>query len=274
MAKIVAIANQKGGVGKTTTAVNLSSCVAALGKKTLIVDLDPQGNTTTGYGIPKRSVDVGTYELLIGEAEAKDAIRKTEFRTDVIGSNTRLAGAGLEMIDLPGRESRLRKALASVQKDYDFIFVDCPPSLDLLTLNGLCACDSVLIPIQCEYYALEGLSDNHVVIGYDSFDSSDNKLILNLCFQLFQMSFQIRRGGDENQCIRFLHDIVDVRTESDTLRVEFHPCQIGGIMSKSLKISDAVISSHVPINRVFLSQTHLCDGCSPTSSAHYRYLTG
>ena len=159
MAKIVAIANQKGGVGKTTTAVNLSSCVAALGKKTLIVDLDPQGNTTTGYGIPKRSVDVGTYELLIGEAEAKDAIRKTEFRTDVIGSNTRLAGAGLEMIDLPGRESRLRKALASVQKDYDFIFVDCPPSLDLLTLNGLCACDSVLIPIQCEYYALEGLSE-------------------------------------------------------------------------------------------------------------------
>ena len=165
MAKIVAIANQKGGVGKTTTAVNLSSCVAALGKKTLIVDLDPQGNTTTGYGIPKRSVDVGTYELLIGEAEAKDAIRKTEFRTDVIGSNTRLAGAGLEMIDLPGRESRLRKALASVQKDYDFIFVDCPPSLDLLTLNGLCACDSVLIPIQCEYYALEGpVSYTHLTL--------------------------------------------------------------------------------------------------------------
>ena len=159
MAKIVAIANQKGGVGKTTTAVNLSSCVAALGKKTLIVDLDPQGNTTTGYGIPKRSVDVGTYELLIGEAEAKDAIRKTEFRTDVIGSNTRLAGAGLEMIDLPGRESRLRKALASVQKDYDFIFVDCPPSLELLTLNALCAADTVLVPVQCEYYALEGLSD-------------------------------------------------------------------------------------------------------------------
>ncbi len=159
MAKIVAIANQKGGVGKTTTAVNLSSCVAALGKKVLIVDLDPQGNTTTGYGIPKRSVELGTYELLIGEAETKDVIRKTEFRTDVIGANTRLAGAGLEMIDLPGRESRLRKALAAVQKDYDFIFVDCPPSLDLLTLNGLCACDSVLIPIQCEYYALEGLSE-------------------------------------------------------------------------------------------------------------------
>ena len=142
MAKIVAVANQKGGVGKTTTAVNLSSCVAALGKKVLIVDLDPQGNTTTGYGIPKRSVELGTYEMLIGEASARQAIRNTEFRTDVIGSNT-----------------RLRKALAEVQKDYDFIFIDCPPSLDLLTLNGLCACDSVLIPIQCEYYALEGLSE-------------------------------------------------------------------------------------------------------------------
>ena len=159
VAKIVAIANQKGGVGKTTTAVNLSSCVAALGKRVLIVDLDPQGNTTTGYGIPKRSVEKGTYESLIGEARASEAIRKTEYRTDVIGSNTRLAGASLEMIDLPARESRLRKALAEVQKDYDFIFIDCPPSLDLLTLNGLSACDSVLIPVQCEYYALEGLSE-------------------------------------------------------------------------------------------------------------------
>lgn len=159
VAKIVAVANQKGGVGKTTTAVNLSSCVAALGKKTLIVDLDPQGNTTTGYGISKRSVEVGTYELLIGAAEAANAVRKTEYRTDVIASNTRLAAAALEMIDLPARESRLRKALAGIQKDYDFIFIDCPPSLDLLTLNGLCACDTVLIPIQCEYYALEGLSE-------------------------------------------------------------------------------------------------------------------
>ncbi|MBU3820248.1 MAG: ParA family protein [Candidatus Faecalibacterium intestinavium] len=159
MGKIVAIANQKGGVGKTTTAVNLSSCVAALGKKVLIVDLDPQGNTTTGYGIAKRSVEVGTYELLVGDVDPRQAIRKTEFRTDVIPSNTRLAGASLEMVDMPGRESRLRKVLAQVQQDYDFIFIDCPPSLDLLTLNGLCACDSILIPIQCEYYALEGLSE-------------------------------------------------------------------------------------------------------------------
>lgn len=128
MGKIIAVANQKGGVGKTTTAVNLSACVAALGKKVLIVDLDPQGNATTGYGISKRSVETGTYELLIGDAEPRDAIRKTSFRADVLPSNTRLAGAALELIDLPNRESRLRKALAPIQQDYDFIFIDCPPA--------------------------------------------------------------------------------------------------------------------------------------------------
>ena len=159
MAKIVAVANQKGGVGKNTTAVNLSSCVAALGKKVLIVDLDPQGNTTSGYGVSKRSVDVGVYDLLIGRAQARDALRKTPFRVDLIPANTQLAGAALELVDIPNRESCLRRALAPITGSYDFIFIDCPPSLDLLTLNGLCACDSVLIPIQCEYYALEGLSE-------------------------------------------------------------------------------------------------------------------
>ena len=159
VAKIVAIANQKGGVGKTTTAVNLSACVAALGKKVLIVDLDPQGNTTSAYGISKNKVEADTYTCLIDDDDVREAIIKSEYNADVLPSNTRLAGASLEMIDLPGREGRLRKALAEVQKDYDFIFIDCPPSLDLLTLNGLSACDSVLIPVQCEYYALEGLSE-------------------------------------------------------------------------------------------------------------------
>lgn len=159
MAKVVAVANQKGGVGKTTTAVNLSSCVAALGKKVLIIDLDPQGNTTSGYGIAKRSVQLGTYELLIDGADVNQVIQKTKFRADIIPSTTKLAGAALELADMENRVGRLRKALAPVMDRYDYVFIDCPPSLDLLTLNSLCACDSVLIPIQCEYYALEGLSE-------------------------------------------------------------------------------------------------------------------
>ncbi len=159
LGKVVAVANQKGGVGKTTTAVNLSSSVASQGKRVLIVDLDPQGNTTSGFGVTKRGIETSVYQLLMGEAAAEDAVIHTQYRVDLLASNIQLTGAGLELVNLSRRESRLREALAPIIGQYDFIFIDCPPSLDLLTLNGLCACDTVLVPIQCEFFALEGLSE-------------------------------------------------------------------------------------------------------------------
>ncbi len=159
MAKVVAVANQKGGVGKTTTAVNLSSCVAALGKRVLVVDLDPQGNTTSGYGVAKHGAASNVYTCLIDGDDVRQAVVKTAYHVDLLPSNTQLAGAAIELVDMDRRENRLRAALAPAVPLYDYIFIDCPPSLDLLTVNGLCACDTVLIPIQCEYYALEGLSE-------------------------------------------------------------------------------------------------------------------
>lgn len=160
MGKIIAFANQKGGVGKTTSAVSVAACLGARGKKVLLVDIDPQGNATSGFGINKRSVSYSTYDLLVSdEVTTQQVVMKTEFNNvDILPSNMQLAGAEIELVDLENRTSRLKQALLAVKGAYDYIIIDCPPSLGLITLNALTACQSILIPIQCEYYALEGLS--------------------------------------------------------------------------------------------------------------------
>lgn len=157
MGKILAVVNQKGGVGKTTSTVNLASALGLSGKTVLLVDLDPQGNATSGLGQRKQGISV--YDLLIGEASSDNAVVHTAFQNlDLIPSAIQLAGAEVELIELPRRENRLKAALATLRPRYDYILIDCPPSLGLLTLNALCAADGLVVPIQCEYYALEGLA--------------------------------------------------------------------------------------------------------------------
>lgn len=159
MAKTVAVLNQKGGVGKTTTAVNLAACIGAADKKTLLVDIDPQGNSTSGFGVDKRKIKISSYDIFTENCTANDAVIKTSFKNvDLIVSNMNLAGAELEIIDKKNREALLKNALSGVWSRYDYIIMDCPPSLGLITLNALTASDTFLVPIQCEYYALEGLS--------------------------------------------------------------------------------------------------------------------
>ena len=160
MAKIFCIANQKGGVGKTTTCVNLAAGLARIGQRVLLIDLDPQGNATMGSGVNKRELELSVYDVLLGEATVAEAAVAAEacgYR--VLGANRELAGAEVELVSLEQREQRLKQALAAVAADYDFVLIDCPPSLSLLTLNGLCAANGVIVPMQCEYFALEGVSD-------------------------------------------------------------------------------------------------------------------
>ena len=157
--KVLAITNQKGGVGKTTTAVNLAASLGAEGQRVLLIDMDPQGNATTGAGITKKEALPTVYQLLIGAATLTEVCIKTDFAFDILPANRELAGAEVELIELERREFRLKQALQQNQSDYDFVLIDCPPALNMLTVNALVAADSVLIPMQCEYYALEGLSD-------------------------------------------------------------------------------------------------------------------
>lgn len=159
MARIIAIANQKGGVGKTTTSINLSACLAEAGKRILTIDIDPQGNTTSGLGIDKDEVENTVYELMIGECNLEDCIFHSEYGTvDVMPSNVNLAGAEIELIGMEDKEFILKKHIDRVRDQYDYVIIDCPPSLNVLTVNAMTTADTVLVPIQCEYYALEGLA--------------------------------------------------------------------------------------------------------------------
>jgi chromosome partitioning protein len=160
MAHVFCVANQKGGVGKTTTTVNLAAALAKVGQRALLIDLDPQGNATMGSGIDKRALTLSVYDVLLGLANVSEARQRSEVGGyDVLGANRELAGAEIELVGLDRRDQRLRAALSNVTADYDIIVIDCPPSLSLLTLNGLCSAHGVIVPMQCEYFALEGLTD-------------------------------------------------------------------------------------------------------------------
>ena len=158
MAQIIAVVNQKGGVGKTTTAVNLAAALKIAGKKVLLCDFDPQANATSGFGVEKNKTTASVYDVIVGSVEARDAVVHTPYG-DLLPSAAALSGAGVELVGMENREFILKNALESIREEYDYIFIDCPPSLEMLTLNALCAAESILIPVQCEYYALEGLSD-------------------------------------------------------------------------------------------------------------------
>ena len=167
MGRIIAIANQKGGVGKTTTAINLSACLAEAGKKVLTIDMDPQGNTSSGLGVDKTGLESTIYELILDECTAQEAILHTDIKNlDLVPSNENLAGAEIELLGINDKEYILKNAIDYVMDDYDFLIIDCPPSLGLITLNAFTASDSVLIPVQCEYYALEGLGQLLNTINY------------------------------------------------------------------------------------------------------------
>jgi chromosome partitioning protein len=208
--QVFCVANQKGGVGKTTTTVNLAAGLAQVGQRVLIIDLDPQGNATMGSGIDKRALDVSVYDVLLESSTIAEARRRTEKGGyDVLGANRELAGAEIELVSVERRSERLRGALVAVQGDYDFVLIDCPPSLSLLTLNGLCSADGVIVPMQCEYFALEGLTDLVNTIRQVHANLNPNLQIIGLLRVMFDNRMTLQQQVSEQLKSHFGDKVFD-----------------------------------------------------------------